>query len=56
MSPAPVPKSPLVEEAERLQEQRDLAHIEYLVRIFVGCRDEDFVRALAYRLLSEVGR
>ncbi len=53
---APVPKSPLVEEAERLQEERDNAHLDYLVRIFVGCRDADFVRALAYRLLAVVGR
>jgi hypothetical protein len=53
---APVPKSPLVEEAERMQEARDAEHLEYLVRIFVGCRDAEFVRALAYRLLAVVGR
>lgn len=53
---APVPKSPLIEEAERLQEERDRNHLDYLVRIFIGCRDRDFVEALAYRLLAEVGR
>jgi len=38
----------------RDQEDRDDAHIENLVRLFVGIRDREFVEKFAHRLLSAV--